>query len=52
MDDNYKYLCGWIFGKFVLEILDKNLSMGQIRSVNYNAKRLQTPSWTMGRTFS
>ena len=52
MDDKYNYLHGWIFGMFVLENLDKNFSMGRITLVDYNAKGLQSPSWTMGKTFS
>ena len=52
MDNKYECLRKWIFGMFVLENLDKNLLEDQIRSVDYNAKRLQSPSWTMDRTFS
>ena len=40
MDDKCKGLRGWILGMFVLENFDKNFSVGQIRFVNHNAKRL------------
>ena len=37
---------------FVLENHDKNFLVDQIRFVDYNAKRLQSPSWTTDKTFS
>ena len=37
---------------FVLENVDKNLWVGRIRSVDCNAKRLQSLSWTTDRTLS
>ena len=37
---------------FVLENVDKNLYVGRIKSVDYNAKRLQSPSWTTDKTLS
>ena len=37
---------------FVLENVDKNLWVGRIRSVDYNAKRRQSLSWTTDKTLS
>ena len=36
----------------VLENLDKNLWVGQIKSMDCNVKRLQSPSWTTDKTLS
>ena len=52
MDDKCKRLHGWMLGMYVLENVDKNLCMGRIRSMDCNAKRLQSPSWTTDRTLS
>ena len=50
--DICKRLHGWILGMYVLENVDKNVCVGLIRSVDCNAKRLQSPLWTTDRTLS
>ena len=50
--DICKRLHGWMLGMYVLENVDKNVCVARIKSVDCNAKRLQSPSWTTDRTLS
>ena len=52
MGDKWKRPHGWMLGMYVLENVYKKLWVGQIRLVDCNAKRLQSPSWTTDRTLS